>query len=270
MRNSMVRCLVFVLSFLTIGQQHHAHATLPSSSDPYYLLGKKTVQVVEVSENSIPQKYLSRGYIATQIPELQNSSFQAEHSSTLPDASAGNSGGDLSFMEILTKTWDVIQKGKPSANVKDIFASALPKAAKDNWAAVVGWKPQRSFKVRITYPNLIGMTVVDFTYWVRMNYGGNYNGKGLFIQAAQIVPGKIIVANMFNLDMNVNVPSIYNDGKSEQDPVAALQMDVSWAVNTVWVSIKDANSYKLSGDGSIRDRDTGSFIFNPHPDLVRD
>lgn len=152
--------------------------------------------------------------------------------------------------------WDVVSANKPVVNITTDQATVVPRGISD-WTALQGWKVPASKVYQVTAKNMFGMTVVNCTYRVLYNYGGNVNGRGHFINRATILPSDISVAWGYNFDMNVKVPTYFNMGSSA-DPIAAVNLQVDWTINTVVRHLQQAGDYIVQGTGNFTDRGTGS------------
>lgn len=153
------------------------------------------------------------------------------------------------IVNIGQKVWDIVEKGRPVASAKMKAASAMPKGVK-NWAQMSGWKTPNSKSFRIVYKNKYGVEVVDFTYRVLFTYGGGFKGVGKYVTGAMIIPADLTVLWGWNFSSNVVIPTIVNVGTSE-DPVAGIQMDVYWKVETVLFNHQRRNSYFVNGLGAL-------------------
>ncbi len=168
-----------------------------------------------------------------------------------PDVAATDSGG-LWIADIIFKLWDVVVANRPVADVQMKSISALPVIAKSDWAKLSGWKTDRGFKVKVTYANLYGIDVVDFTYSVRMVYGGRYSGQGYYITNARVIASNVTVLWGYDFNMQVEIPAIFN-ANTEADPLAAVQFDVSWTIDSMLKSDTESRSYQLHGNGLVVD-----------------
>lgn len=170
-------------------------------------------------------------------------------------------GLGLLLMQAGNRAWDIVLQNRPTAEVELSYASALPQAATVRWESVSGWQPERSFEIEVAYKNLFGQKVIRFSYQVRMIFGGNLNGKGMYIASARVLPTEVLVLWGYNLDVKVRAPQVVNVATPD-DPIAAVQLDVVWRVSTLVQSLTLAQSYWLQGDGLMKDPQTER-IFHP-------
>jgi len=236
---------LFVLTFALATNSHAAsRKNIPLDDPTFFHLGSVETRVIGVEEVSL---------------EENASSFVVAPSDSLsPDLSL--SPGDLQISNIFTALWDIIQKNKPVVNADSMSTSALPVIAKQNWQSVVGWKPERVVHLDLTVKNPYGMSVIDLQYDVRLLYGGNVRGKGLYIASLRVVPAHVVVLWGFDLDVKVNVTSVYNVG-SATSPVAAINLDVDYAYGSIIQKVNGSQSFHVQGDGFMQNASTGETLF---------
>ena len=154
------------------------------------------------------------------------------------------------------KIWNIIEANKPVVNVQTDVASALPEGAR-SWQSLSGWKAPQSRRYRVTYTNLFGVNVVDFSYLVVYTPGGNVGGKGQYLTHVTVLPAGVDVAWGYNFDMQAAVPSVTNSGTST-DPVGAAQLQLSWKVNTPLKHSQSTQSFYVQGTGAFMDLSNGT------------
>lgn len=184
---------------------------------------------------------------------------------TMPDAGDGiNIGGDLNEASLVLdqiinlgkKIWDVIAANKPVANFQTDTANALPRGA-TGWEILQGWQVPASRLYHYTYENGFGMNVVDFKFRVLYSFGGNVNGKGHYLANVTVVPADLSVAWGYTFNAQATVPSVLNAGTSA-DPVAAVQMLVSWKIDTIIKHEESTESFDVRGNGMFTDLSNGN------------
>ena len=223
------------------------------SKDPYY-------QIVSVQTKITPSHSTqSSDEALAQAKEnfsarLQEFGFR-EPSQTQPDA------GPLDIAQLLLSVWKIIEENKPVVNVQSQNATALPNIAKDNWAALTGWRPERTITYHTSAQNGYGMTVVDLEYQVKLLFGGSYQGQGHYIASAQVLPVKVDVMWGFNLDMTATVPSVVNIG-SESDPMASISMNVTYTLKSLFRNETSTESYLLQGNGLMKNQKSGKIYYS--------
>jgi hypothetical protein len=112
------------------------------------------------------------------------------------------------------------------------------------------WSKPKTYIYSFYAENIYGIKTVDVEYKVTFVYGGNYNGKGKFLTAVSVIPTRVDVAWGYTFNMHCYVPdsTIVNVGDSE-NPVAALQLKLSWEISTFLKSSKGTSIYYVQGDG---------------------
>lgn len=152
------------------------------------------------------------------------------------------------------EVYKVIEKGRPVVNLNSAPISVLPR---DNSGKAVNafyltkWKEPKSKKFLVEAKNYLGATPVSFEFTVIFSYGGKYNDKGAYINAAQIIPTKAHVGWGYSLDANFSVQQITNLGTSDF-PVASMVLSMNYKVTTV---LKEANQnalFFIDGNGNVK------------------
>lgn len=148
------------------------------------------------------------------------------------------------------KIWAVIDAGRPVVNAKIDVAHALPKGL-GCWTDLTNWKQPVSKTYRASYQNGFGMNVVDFSFRLNYIYGGSYKGQGQYIANASISPVKLDVAWGFTFNAGAEVPIVFNQGSAE-NPLAGMQVNLKWSVDTAIQHKESAEMFFAGGDGTFR------------------
>jgi hypothetical protein len=240
-----MRLLLFcVLAFFTSYRSVYA---LPHSDD-YFKIAKIIVKQVDVVE---PLNVLSS-------PMLQDCKLQDLYAwndegigptpSEIGDSASENLDLDY-IVNIGKKVWEIVNAGTPVVNVKRNVAHALPSGV-FCWLDLESWKIPKTRMVHLVYENIYGMKVVEFVYRLSFIYGGQMNGKGYYITEATVHPAKLFVAWGFKFNATVDIPAVYNMGTKE-NPVAGMQVNINWAIDTPINHNESTDSFSLSGAGEI-------------------
>lgn len=164
-----------------------------------------------------------------------------------------DSGLDLSEIDLSQiiavgeKVWKVIEANKPVVNVKTDTVSALPKGIRC-WNELEKWQAPKTKSYEVVYKNYFGWEVVHFRFRLQYTYGGGKEGVGKYLANVTVLPAELNVLWGYTFNAEVEVMPAVNLG-SKADPMAGLEINVKWAVNTV---VKDSrNSFHLfvQGDG---------------------
>lgn len=206
-----------------------------AQNNPYYEIGKIKTELKSVESRMVPEAELAQ--------------LASESSFTMPALTEGVD--PMAIADIIFKIWDIIKDGKPVVNVQYKNVSALPNIANRHWEALTGWKEERSMVFGVSTENLYGMTTVDLEYKVKLIFGGSVRGKGQYIASARVVPSKVDVKWGYNLDVAVEVPSVINISTIE-DPLAAINLDVTYKISTMLRSYSESNTYELRGNGLMK------------------
>lgn len=175
-----------------------------------------------------------------------------------------NSNGNDPFViidkiiNIVERIWAIIEKNKPVVDINTQYANAVPEGI-THWAQLNEWKPPETKTYGFYAENKFGINMVEVIYQVTRTYGGKYKGKGQYLTAVTVNPLSVNVRWGYKFSLNAKVPdsTVVNVGTSE-DPMAALQLTLSWRISTVIQSTDGRGVYYMQGDGFFKNM--GSFF----------
>ncbi len=170
--------------------------------------------------------------------------------SSVSDATAVDMQSLGDIVNIGKIVWEIIQAGKPVTNSRFDTANALPSGVKC-WTELQGWSVPQYKTYNVQYKNGFDMTVVDFTYRVMYTTNGNVNGIGQYITNATVIPASLNVAWGFQFNVQANVPAVTNIGTT-QSPLAAMQINLHWSVDSTITHDEKTQSYFVTGDGAFQ------------------
>ncbi|NBT57898.1 hypothetical protein EBT16_03840 [bacterium] len=198
------------------------------------------------------------------LEEVENSVPGTNHNldlwsrSTEPRGTKENVGGlteelDLAavvldkIVNLGKKVWTVIENGRPVVNVDTQYANALPAGVRaqdlENFSALQ-FRSFRRYGV-----NLYGATVYDVTYTLVHRFGGQFEGRGAYVESATVLPQNVQVLWGYNVNFAVENVSTVNLGTKE-NPIASVALETSLTVKTVLQEIRIKNIYEFRGDSS--------------------
>lgn len=148
------------------------------------------------------------------------------------------------------KIWNIVEAGKPVVNVKTDVGTALPKGV-SCWLDLQTWSQPAVETYEAVFTNAYGINVVKLQFQLVSVAGGSYNGQGSYIAYATMVPTVIEVSWGYKLDAKVMVPTVYNMGTKEQ-PVAGMNMQMSYTVDTVLKHGQYGHNFFLTGKGDVK------------------
>ena len=204
------------------------------------------------------QSMLSQNYLTVGQIKIESTSagrqLDAPVNFPMPSPSA-SSGNDpiaeiTAIINIGKQIWAVIAANKPVVNVQTNLANAIPAGITD-WTVLAGWQVPQAREYRVTYKNLYGITVVDFTFRILYTPGGSLNGHGEYLTNATIVPAQLSVAWGYTFNAQSTVAGVMNAG-TPKDPIAALQLQLHWSVDTVMSHKEDTDDFYVKGDGTFQ------------------
>lgn len=212
---------------------------------------------------NIDDKYLTIKKVNRTVVSKEDASFADNQLKLVKEVVARQEAtvDPLAIMETFTKLWQVVKDNQPVVKMDtDKFATALPSIAKTEWSSIGGWKPERNITIRNVYTNLYGMEVIRLEYQVKFIYGGNVNGKGLYIASAKIIPTEVDVAWGYNLNVVASAPITLN-ARTPQDPLAVIYLNINYVVSTVIKNSSITDTYQVQGDGLMKNTKTNRILF---------
>lgn len=153
------------------------------------------------------------------------------------------------IVNIAQKIWKIVEANRPVANIESKYATAYP-AGVTAASQLSGWSRPKGYTYGFYAENLYGGVMINAKYKVAFTYGGAYKGKGKFITGAAVIPTMAEVGWGYKFYMNAAVPdsTITNTG-TEADPVAAMQLKVSWKIATILKESDGTSVYYMDGTG---------------------
>jgi hypothetical protein len=154
------------------------------------------------------------------------------------------------LIRIGQKIYKVIEAGRPVYNAEFNRTDVVPKGI-THWTQLTQWRAPQARRYERVIKNLNGITVIYFRYMIEYTPGGQYNGKGQFLQNVTIQPEEVYVAWGYRFDVNVSIPSLTNAGTAD-DPIAAAQLLLDSKISTVMNTLQSSSSYYVRGDGGFK------------------
>ncbi len=154
------------------------------------------------------------------------------------------------IINIGKKAWSVVELGRPVVNIAIDSANALPQGI-GCWNHLTGWSVPQSKTYKVSYVNGFNSEVVSFAFRVIYTAGGSFNGAGRYISNATVVPAQLNVAWGYTFNATTVVPNVFNSGTLEQ-PIAGMQLNLNWSVDTVVKHVQQAESFYIGGDGAFK------------------
>lgn len=182
--------------------------------------------------------------------------FSAEGPKDPPKDAPKTDGGLGDVISIGTKIWEIIEANRPVVTQNYSAVSALPNGAK-TWADLDGWMEPTTHTYKLVYTNVYKMKVVEFEYRVIYTLGGTFEGKGKYLSRVEIEPKILNVAWGYKFNANGMVLSVTNAGTKE-NPLAAMEVNMNWSVETVLKHMGQTVRYYIRGDGLFKNLSDGS------------
>jgi hypothetical protein len=157
------------------------------------------------------------------------------------------------IVNIAIKIWGLIKDNAPVVNISSKYATAVPQGIA-SWVNLTNWEGPKAYTYGFYAKNLYGVEVINVRYKVIYMYGGDYKGKGKYLTGVSIVPEIVDVAWAYRFDLNAQVPdsTIANVGSSE-NPMASMQLKLSWTIATMIKESQGTSIYYIRGDGLMQE-----------------
>jgi|GEM_PF-388555 len=218
---------------------------------------QKNPDYLNINPDSIKITFLESGKeesskkISTQTLENINGAIDTANHAADTVNNGVNTAGNI--INLAKKVWKIIDDSRPVANVKTVYATALPEGV-GSAKQLTNWSRPVSYTYGFYAENYLGMKMVDVTYKVTYNYGGRYKGTGKYLTNVSIVPEKVSVGWGYSFDMSASVPdsALVNVGSAE-DPVAAMQLSINWKISTLLKTNDCTSVYYIEGSGKMQE-----------------
>ncbi|MCM2348496.1 MAG: hypothetical protein NDI69_00655 [Bacteriovoracaceae bacterium] len=147
----------------------------------------------------------------------------------------------------------LVIKGKPSNQTSYAPLSVIPRVNgqpvdildTERWRMPV----KRSFEV--SYQNLYGVDVVTFRYSVLYSSHGQYDGKGAYLTAVQIIPESVRTLFGFDFTATMKLGGIQNQG-TKANPIAGATLLIEYTVSSVMNAINKVDTFFVTGLGQFK------------------
>jgi len=153
-----------------------------------------------------------------------------------------------SIVNLGKKVWAIVESNKPVVNVSYLYANALPKGVRSS-EDLESFSPLQAKSFRVYGKNLYGITVYDLTYSLIHRYGGNYQGRGRYLENVAVVPTALDVMWGYTVDYKVENVSVLNVGTRE-NPVGSVLLGTLFKVSTIIKSSESHSIYDFRGDSA--------------------
>jgi len=206
-------------------------------------------EVIETAKRD-PEFYTLKEGVKVKIKEVVEEDIKLPDSTKVPNKGIDNTLVTIEkIVNIASKFWDMIVDNKPVVNLDTKYAVALPMGVSSP-SELDGWSKPKSYIVSFYFENLYGIDVISVSYKITYVYGGKYKGKGKYLAAVWAIPQSVDVWWGFRFSMQAYVPdsTIVNVGTAK-DPVAAMQLKVSWSASSVLKEYDGTAVYYIQGDG---------------------
>jgi hypothetical protein len=173
--------------------------------------------------------------------------YKAQDSIDVPRDRAA-AGVEIEALANMAKdAWQIIKDGRPSLEIKDNKANAVPKVS--DWDKLTGTAPQPvSTTWTISGHNLLGMTLYQFDIQLLWNYDAKYQNMGQYIPNCWVDVPYAYVAWGWNAVLSAKFQNPINT-RTAENPLAALPVTTSGTASGIFQNISLSKSYTVLGDG---------------------
>jgi hypothetical protein len=180
-------------------------------------------------------------------PLLKYQQFLEQQKLKVQPAAESNAAIDWTqVINYAQKAWQFIQDNKAVSDYQRKYANALPGGVGSAFE-LSNWSAPNTRSYKIVYKNLLSVTILEFVYTVSYTYGGQYQGKGRYLDHITVLPTNVFVQWGWNFQASVSVPSIVNTGSSAS-PVAGASVELSYKLKAL-NSVERTESFFVKGDG---------------------
>lgn len=147
----------------------------------------------------------------------------------------------------------LVIKGKPSNQTSYAPLSVIPRV---NGQAVdildtERWRMPVKRSYVVSYQNLYGVDVVTFKYSILYSSHGQYDGKGAYLTAVQIIPENVRTLFGFDFTATMKLGGIQNQG-TKANPIAGATLLMEYTVSSVMNAINKVDTYFITGLGQFK------------------
>jgi len=157
------------------------------------------------------------------------------------------------IVNLADQVWSIIEKNSPVVDINVTYANAVPYGT-THWTQLQGWSKPATRKYSFSASGISGQKAMEIVYQVHWTYGGNLGGRGKFLTGVTIEPLSISVPWSHKVTLKAEVPesTVTNVGTS-QDPIAAMQVQLTWTVSSPISSKTQKVIYYVQGDGLMQE-----------------
>jgi hypothetical protein len=237
-----------LVTVLILGVATAAFATekpVPRSDIKYYTIARK-----EVREISLPS-----------ITNNKQTGLKSNFPVNIPLLGGGdpidNAGRVIQVARDMValgeEVYTLVIKGKPMMKTTYAPISVIPKI--NNEPADIldteGWSAPVKKSYEVSYKNVYNVEVIKFKYSVIYSYHGQYEGKGFYLTAVQIVPESVRTLFGYDFTATMKLGGIQNQG-TKANPIAGATLLMEYTVSNWLVNNSEVDTFFVTGLGALR------------------
>ena len=151
-----------------------------------------------------------------------------------------------------TKIWDFIVTNKPTADYQTLKTSVVPEGI-TNFTQLTWKRTDIITKVyHVEFTTITGKSAGGFDYRINFLHSGSLKGKGKYIGQLSVSPANVKLHTDRSLTFRAEVLDPLNFG-TEEDPIAGIQLQVTWSSPTTVRYSMNSAEYMMFGDGEIQE-----------------
>ncbi len=236
--------LLLLLFLITTTASTHASEIEKTLAEKYF-----TIDKVEITEIEVDQSLVEKSFNKENTERIETEPTEDKEDGIIELIGTGID----SMLLYGNKIWKIITSGKPTSGQQHIVPlSVIPNVdgRTGTLHEMENWELPKSKKFKVNYKNLLGISVVSFTYSVNYQAGGTYKGKGLWLTGINVSASEVSVIWGFSFNATSSLVGVTNMGTKE-NPVAAATLQVSWELSSVLQNVKGSESFHITGDNRL-------------------
>jgi hypothetical protein len=166
---------------------------------------------------------------------------ETEHDSTIDPAVVWQIGKDI---------WEFVEDNKPVVNYTSDWTGVVPKGV-EAWTEMSNWNTYSSPAYDIKFVNGLGMTLTEFEWVWKYEYGGKYNGVGAYIANAGASLNKIYAMTSEHVDVEVTSLNPFNYGTTA-NPIGGVDISVKMTSSGIFKKTIVGCQVTVKGDGTYK------------------
>jgi hypothetical protein len=155
-----------------------------------------------------------------------------------------------SLITLGQQVFQYVVENKPNAQYQSLLTSIGPSGMTD-WTKLSGWGMPVQKTYHVSFKGMFNQTS-GFDYVIGFVPGGNYQGHGKFLGNISFVPANVSLKTGRSLNVKAVLSDPINFG-SVDEPMAAVQMTVTWSTPTTTSYQMNSKQYYIYANGQFQE-----------------